>query len=148
MSKPERPSTASSSETADGGHPYWWCHHLEHPAWCKVTHEDGDFSTDRDCLSGWERQVRLTLPDAARIRRQDRGEFEFDIHPAELCVFLHQRYRECAPRIVLSPDPTNHGTRYDLTHDEAEQLGHALLEAVLLIDGQPIQQHQDPPPFG
>lgn len=126
-------------EGVSGAHPYWWCHALAHPDWCRVSHQDGDFDSDRDCLSRWERQVRLTLPRAARIRREDRGEFEFDVHPAQLIVSLHQSYRECAPRIVVTPDEINQGTRYDLTRDEAEQLGQALLEAVLLIDGQPIR---------
>lgn len=88
--------------------------------------------------------VPLSLPDAARIRRKPKGPFVFDVHPYELVVFLHQRYRECAPRIVLSPDRTNEGARYDLTRDEAEALGHALLEGVLLIDGQPIRDRTPP----
>ena len=128
-----------------GGHPYWWCHDQDHPAWCRGGHKDGDHGSDRDCMSWWERMVGLSLPDAARIRRKPNGPFVFDIHPYKLVLFLHQRYRECAPRIVLSPGPTNQGTRYDLTRDEAEALGRALLEGVLLIDGQPIRDHDNPP---
>lgn len=128
-------------------HPYWWCHQGEHPAWCVIPHADGDYGSDRACLSGWERQVRLSLPDAARIRREHNGEFAFDVHPYTLVVHLHQRYRECAPRIVLSPGPTNQGTRHDLTRDEAEALGRALLEGVLLIDGQPIRERTPLEPF-
>lgn len=120
--------------------PYWWCRGAAHPVWCDVSHADGDFDSDRGCLSGWEREVLLTLPNSARIRREDKGLFACDVHPYKLCVYLHQEYRECAPRVVLTPDPTNQGTRYDLTRDEAEALGRALLEAVLLIDGQPISR--------
>lgn len=132
-------NTERKDSARGGGHPYWWCHHQTHPAWCKGGHEDGDHGSDRDCLSDWERMVGLTLPDAARIRRKANGPFAFDVHPSKLVLFLHQRYRECAPRIVLSPDRTNEGTRYDLTRDEAEALGRALLEGVLLIDGNPVR---------
>lgn len=89
----------------------------------------------------------LSLPDAARIRREDKGPFASDIHPYKMVVHLHQRYRECAPRVVMTPDPTNQGTRYDFTREEAEALGRSLLEAVLLIDGQPVREQRWILPF-
>lgn len=144
-------SNKKRAKTADGNQdaelPYWWCHGAEHPDWCAVSHVDGDHGSDRGCLSGWERQVLLSLPDAARIRRADKGPFACDIHPYKMVVHLHQRYRECAPRVVMTPDPTNQGTRYDFTREEAEALGRSLLEAVLLIDGQPVREQRWLPPF-
>lgn len=136
-SNKKRAKTRDGDQSAE--HPYWWCHQGEHPAWCVIPHADGDYGSDRACLSGWERQVRLSLPDAARIRREHNGEFAFDVHPYTLVVHLHQRYRECAPRIVMTPDPTNQGTRYDLTRDEAEALGRACWKVSCSSTGNPSE---------
>lgn len=115
----------------------WWCHKVGHPKWCEVVHDD---DADPDCRSGWQRTVLLTLLDAARDLNAATGELE--IEPVSLVVSLRHRYRECTPRVVVSPEPSWSGTRYDFTREEAGQVGQAMLEAVMAGDGQPIARVQ------
>lgn len=115
----------------------WWCHKAGHPKWCEVVHDN---EADPDCRSGWQRTVLLTLLDAARDLDAATGELE--IEPVSLVVSLRNRYRECTPRVVVSPEPSWSGTRYDFTREEAEQVSQAMLEAVMAGDGQAIARVQ------
>lgn len=115
----------------------WWCHNVNHPAWCEIVHDDDG---DPDCRSGWRRTVVLTLLDAARDVNATTSELE--IEPVSLAVSLRHRHRECTPRVVVSPEPARSGTRYDFTPEEAEKLSQAMLEAVMVSDGQPIARVQ------
>lgn len=115
--------------------PYWWSHDLEHPRWCRAGHRDCDIDSDRDCWSRQDWTVRPTLPEAARTATQD-GEMQVNaVESLQVC--LHQAYRECAPRVTITPEHLPDGSTYELTRDEAERLGHALREAVILLDSRP-----------
>ena len=97
--------------------PDWWFHEREHPRWCAVAHSAGDRSSDRDCVSAWEREIPLSHSQWRAV-----------------VVHLYQPYGACTPRIVLTPDST--GTRgcYEFSRAEAEVVGRALFEAVFLLD--------------
>lgn len=131
--KPKKQTEMTKPGAVDSSHPSWWCHKLGHPTWCGAVHHEND--VDRDCRSSWSRSVLLTLPGAARSLNTQTDELRFD--PVNLVVSLCHRFRECSPRIVVSPDPTWGGTRYEFTAGEADRLCTAVLEAAVLIDGQP-----------
>ncbi|GAA5118304.1 hypothetical protein [Haloechinothrix salitolerans] len=120
--------------------PYWWHPDRDHPHWCRKPHEDGDYSSDRDCLSlhGFEKTIYPSLAEAARSEQSD-GAVRINT-VTELEISLRQRYREYAPRVVIAPEYLTEGGPYELTRDEAEQLGRALREAVLVVDNQPARQ--------
>lgn len=95
--------------------PHWWCHEHDHPAWCVIPHSRSDRSSDRDCVSAWERQTSLTHG-----------------HAQAVAVYLYQPYGACTPRIVLTPvGDTRAG--YELSCGEAEAVSRALLEGVFLL---------------
>ncbi|GAA5110097.1 hypothetical protein [Haloechinothrix salitolerans] len=89
----------------------------EHPAWCANHHSDDDRGSDRDCVSAWERQIRLA-----------HGQWR------ALVVHLHQPYGTDAPRVVLTPNSTNHPACHEFSRDEAKAVSRVLLEAVFRLE--------------
>ncbi len=93
------------------------CEGREHPAWCANRHSDDDWGSDRDCVSAWERQIPLAH---GRWRA--------------LVVHLHWPYGADGPRVVLTPNSTNHPACHELSRDEADAVSRALLEAVVVLE--------------
>ncbi|MTD55728.1 DUF6907 domain-containing protein [Amycolatopsis pithecellobii] len=109
--------------------PFWLT--TDCPKWCTETHQARHSGSDRAHWSDTDATVKLTLGQAV-VLDTDEG---YTAYPPSLSVFLQQEYRETEPRVVVEPDFTDTGSRYDLTPAEAMQLGHALIEAAELAGG-------------
>lgn len=88
------------------------------PAWCKMTHTDGDFPDDRVHRPSHElAAVLLTANDPVHDQNSE---------PPILAVDLEQHAGETGPRILLGK---KHSPGFSLTPPEAVLLGRALLAA-------------------
>lgn len=107
--------------------PYWQTEPC--PSWCWGHHDDGEHPTDeRKHRTRWEGRQVLSLAEPVATWHQTRGRYVFD--PVELMVHVQQGYRETEPRVIVEPEHTESGSRYDFTLAEAERIGRALLKAV------------------
>lgn len=104
------------------------------PEWCGTMHEDHDGGSDRDHMSKWSKQILLTTQDSAR---RDYGDGDGDVRwlKCELDIWVHRRYREREPRIVIAPVYGEHGEARHYTIDEALKLIKALTVAVDIAEG-------------
>jgi hypothetical protein len=103
------------------------------PPWCMGGHEDTDHPEDRFHRPGPDiLNITLTVNDPVVHAKADGKYYRT---PVELRVDVEQHYRETEPRVLLCEDYTFR-PHYDLTADEAEEIGHALIEAAKVARGE------------
>lgn len=108
--------------------PFWQT--MPCPSWCWGHHSADDGGPDRTHWSKWCAEIELSLPDA------ETGEYcgEPFADPVVLQVCLTQHYRESTPRVLVEPEHTSDGSRYELTVAEAAKLAAAIAKAVELAE--------------
>lgn len=144
MSTPTIPQTpvAPQSDAADATPEpcFWESSGVQRPAWAMGSGQVDTHPVDRVWYSDWDDRLlcslyHATVPHYEASETIDGNAREIVILP-ELLTSVEQGSREVAPRVVVEPEHRHDDLhRLELTRDEAEQLGRALLTAVDIIDG-------------
>lgn len=105
----------------------------ECPAWCDGRHGEEDYRVDRCHHADWYFELHSALGEGDRY--QD-GEGNVHFYPTSIEMGIRQHVEWAAPVVEIAITPGSLSKGLDLSCNEAERLGKALLEACDIMNGQ------------
>lgn len=103
------------------------------PTWCDGRHDEDDHRDDRFHHADWYFDMDSTLGEGDRCRDPE-GNFHF--YPTTILMGIRQHVEWAAPVVEITITPGSLTKGLDLTCNEAERLGKALLQARDIMNGR------------